>query len=121
YVPAGMFVRSCVVAPLLQAYVYGAVPPVTVRSIEPVDAPLQLAFTCVSLNTIAVGSVITIPFNVCVHPPVAVTVTLYVPAGMFVRSCVVAPLLQAFVYGGFPPVTVRSIGPVDAPFQLAFT
>src|SRR4030095_3568465 len=80
YVPAGMVVRSCVVAPLLQVYVYGAVPPVTERSIDPVDAALQFALTCVSVNTIAAGSVITIPFSVCVHPLASVTVTLYFPA-----------------------------------------
>src|SRR5678816_4370375 len=77
YVPAGILVISCVVAPLLQTYVNGAVPPATVRSIDPVDAPLQFALTCVSVNKIAAGSVITIPFRVCVQPPATETVTLY--------------------------------------------
>src|SRR5678809_1457428 len=104
--------RSCVVAPLLHTYVNGAVPPVTVRSIDPVEVPLQWAFTCVSVNTMAAGSVITIPFRVCVHPPASVTVTLYVPAGILVRSWVVAPLLHTYVNGAVPPVTVRSIDPI---------
>src|SRR5678810_1469027 len=81
-----MLVRSWVVAPLLHTYANGAVPPVTVRSIDPVEVPLQLAFTCVSVNTIAAGSVITIPFRVCVHPPASVSVTLYVPAGILAVS-----------------------------------
>src|SRR5215467_7403108 len=121
YVPAGILVRSCVVAPLLHAYVNGAVPPATVRSIEPVDAPLQFALTCVSVNTITAGWVIPIPFTVCLHPSASVTVTLYVPAGMLVRSWVVAPLLHAYVNGAVPPATVRSIDPVDAPLQFALT
>src|SRR5678815_4798945 len=121
YVPAGILVRSCVVAPLLHAYVNGAVPPATVRSIDPVDAPLQFASTCVSDNTMAAGSAITILFSVCVHPPASVTVTLYVPAGIPVTSCVVAPLFHAYVNGPVPPVTERSIEPVDAPLQFALT
>jgi hypothetical protein len=45
YVPATRPVRSCVVAPFDQAYAYGAVPPVTVRSIDPVAPPKQATFT----------------------------------------------------------------------------
>src|SRR5678810_973429 len=91
-----MLVRSCVVAPLLHTYVNGAVPPMTVRSIDPVEVPLQFALTCVSVNTMAAGSVIGILFNACVHPLASVTVTLYVPAGILVRSWVVAPLLHTY-------------------------
>jgi hypothetical protein len=71
-----MAVRSWVVAPLLHTYVNGAVPPATERSIDPVEAPLQFALACVSVNTMAAGSAITMPFSVCVHPLASVTVTL---------------------------------------------
>src|SRR5436853_129707 len=80
YVPAASEVISCVVAPLLHKYVYGDVPPLTVKLIEPVDAPLQSTLTCVWLNEIAVGSVIVMLLSVAVQPLASVTVTLYVPA-----------------------------------------
>ena len=40
---------SCVVAALLQLYVYGAVPSVTVRSIAPVLLPKHNTLVCVKL------------------------------------------------------------------------
>ena len=49
YVPAARPVLSSVVTPLPQLYVYGAVPPVTVRSTEPVAFPKQATFICVVL------------------------------------------------------------------------
>ena len=49
---------SSVLEPLLQLYVYGAVPPVTVKSIEPVEAPLHTGLTCVVDTDTAVGCVI---------------------------------------------------------------
>ena len=50
YVPATRFVGSSCVVLLLQAYVYGEVPPVVVRSIEPVLLPKHNTFTCVVLS-----------------------------------------------------------------------
>ena len=39
--PAAKLLRSSVVAPVLQAYVYVPLPPVAVKSIAPVEEPLQ--------------------------------------------------------------------------------
>ena len=50
YAPAANPVGSSSVVLLLHAYVYGAVPPVTVRFIEPVLLPLHNTFTCVVLK-----------------------------------------------------------------------
>ncbi|OQB60899.1 MAG: hypothetical protein BWX96_01951 [Bacteroidetes bacterium ADurb.Bin145] len=47
YTPAATLTRSSVVAPLLHRYVYGAVPPVTVRLTDPVGVPKHLTFTTV--------------------------------------------------------------------------
>jgi len=47
YTPAATLTRSSVIAPLLHRYVYGAVPPVTVRLTDPVGVPKHLTFTTV--------------------------------------------------------------------------
>ena len=39
YVPAGTLSRFCVVFPLFHRYVYGFVPPLTVKSTDPVLSP----------------------------------------------------------------------------------
>ena len=41
YVPAARLTRSSVIAPLLQEYPYGGVPPLDVMSIDPVVLPKQ--------------------------------------------------------------------------------
>jgi hypothetical protein len=52
---------------------------------------------------------------VAVYEPL-VTVTVYEPAGMALRSCVVVePSLQEYVYVPVPPATVTSMAPVDVP------
>ena len=55
YVPAAKLVISCVFAPVFQVYEYGAVPPMAVKSIEPVGTPLQVKSTCVVVNTTGEG------------------------------------------------------------------
>ena len=55
--PAAKFDTSCVFAPLFHKYVYGAVPPVAVKSIDPVETPLHVKSTCVVVNTIGEGCV----------------------------------------------------------------
>ena len=49
YVPAANPVKPWVVAALLHAYVYGAVPPLTVKSIAPVLLPKQSTFVWLKL------------------------------------------------------------------------
>jgi hypothetical protein len=88
YVPAVVTVIVGVVSPVLHSSV-----PVKFDAVS-VDVPSQLSTTPTVGAVITAGSVITIPFSVCVHPPASVTATLYVPAGILVRSCVVAPLLH---------------------------
>ncbi len=53
YVPDANPVGSSWVVLLLHAYVYGAVPPVTVRLTEPVLFPKHKTFTCVVLKAMA--------------------------------------------------------------------
>src|SRR5450756_1901820 len=122
YVPAASPLISCVVAPLLHKYVYVPLPPVTLRSMDPVVPPLHNTFTCVPLAT-------TRSFWVIVKLVVPVTVqlfdsvitTLYVPAASPLISCVVAPLLHKYVYVPLPPVTLRSMDPVVPPLHNTFT
>ena len=74
YVPAATLLRSCVAAALLHVYVYPAVPPFTVKSIEPLLLP-QVVFVCVVDNARGVGWVI-VTLVVAVHPFKSVTVTV---------------------------------------------
>ena len=67
-------------------------PPVTVRSTEPLALP-QVEFTVVTLSDKALGCVI-VAEMVFVQELASVTVTVYVPAARPVRSCVVARLDQ---------------------------
>ncbi len=100
YVPANSPLRSSEVEPLLQLYVYGAVPPLTVRSTVPVAAPLHTGLVCVVDTTTAVGSVIVTDVDdvqPSVLPAASLTVTEYVPAARPLRSWLVEPLLQEYV------------------------
>jgi len=67
------------------------VPPVTVRSIAPVEAPLHSTFVTTVLKARAGGSV-TVALVVLVQPFASVTVTVYVPAVKLLISSVVWPL-----------------------------
>ena len=58
YVPAAKFCGSCTVALFDHKYVYGAVPPVDVKSIEPVLFPKHNTFTWVVDKTIGIGPLI---------------------------------------------------------------
>src|SRR3569832_228009 len=107
----------CVVAPLLQTKVYGAVPLDAERLTLPLLSPhVALVGVSVAVGTAVVVKVAPI---VAVQLFASVTVTLNVPADMFVKSCVVAPLLQAYVKFGVPPFTVISTKPFASP-QVAF-
>jgi hypothetical protein len=66
--------------------VYGAVPPVTVRSTAPVASPKQRTAVVVVEPASAAAGWVTIPDDVVVQPLASVIVTLYVPATTFVRS-----------------------------------
>jgi Ni,Fe-hydrogenase III component G len=116
YVPAATPDKSCELAPLLQLYVYPAVPPLTVKSIAPVDPPLQATLVTDVERFNAVGCVI-VALVVAVQRFASVTVTVYVPATTPDKSCELAPLLQLYVYPAVPPLTVKSIAPVDPPLQ----
>src|SRR5450759_1578021 len=122
YVPAASPLISRVVALLLHKYVYNPLPPVTLRSIDPVDAPLHNTFTWVPLATTNADSVmVKLVIPVMVQLFDSVIPTLYVPAASPLISCVVALLLHKYVYDPLPPVTLRSIDPVDAPLPNTFT
>src|SRR6188474_327265 len=103
---------SSVVAPLLHAKVYGAVPPLTVRSTEPLLAAHAAASVGTAPATRVLPGCATVALAVCVQPLASVMVTLYVPAPRPLMSSVVAPLLHTKVYGAVPPLTVRSTDPL---------
>jgi hypothetical protein len=90
YVPAISPALSSVVGPSFQLKVYGAVPPLTVISIEPLFPSLQLTSACVPVTASAPGCVIV---TVCelVQACPSLTVTVYVPAERPVRFWVVGP------------------------------
>jgi hypothetical protein len=68
-----------VVRPLLQANVYGEVPPLAVNDIDPFEAPLQFTFVGVSVREIALGCV-NITAVVAEQLFKSLTVTVKVPA-----------------------------------------
>ena len=100
---------------------YGAVPPVAVRLIEPVLFPKHNTFTWVLLNVNPACGWVIVTVVWAIQPFASVTVTVYVPAAKFVGSSCVVLLLQAYVYGAVPPVTVRLIEPVLFPKHNTFT
>mgnify|MGYP006866510425 CR=1 FL=1 len=57
----------------------------------------------------------TLAEEVAVQPLLAVTVTAYVPAGMPLRSSLVAPFDHVKVYGVVPPLTCKSMPPLFKP------
>ena len=84
YVPAANPVGSSSAVLLLHAYVYGAVPPVTVKLIEPVLLPLHNTFTCVVLKANpAWGCVIVTDTGADTHPSTLIAVYVYVPGCKF--------------------------------------
>ena len=98
YVPAARPIRSCETAPLLQEYVYGAVPPAGVKSIAPVVAALHKTLVCVKAKDNAAAGCVIVTVVVAAQPPdpplASLTITVYVPAAIPARSWVIAPLLQ---------------------------
>src|ERR1043166_4998509 len=56
--------------------------------------------------TVGFGSTVNVPEPCPVHPFVAVTVTLYVPAVLVLIVDVVAPVLQEYVTAPVPPLGV---------------
>ena len=93
YVPAESPIISSVVAVLLHSKLYGAVPPVTVKSTVP-SLSAHVASVATILAESIVGSV-TSADAVVVQPLASVTVTLYVPAVKPIMSSVVAVLLHS--------------------------
>ena len=80
YVPAVNPLISSVVAPLLQTNVYGKVPPVTVKSNEPVASPKQSTFVTAIPELRAVGSLTVVVDSTVQRVVPSVTVTVYEPA-----------------------------------------
>jgi hypothetical protein len=94
YDPAAKPVAVAPVAELLHKYVFVPVPPVALTVAEPVDAPLHKTFTCDEIVAETAVGWVNVELAVAVNPPVAVTVTVYVPAARPVMAADVAPLLQ---------------------------
>ena len=63
------------------------------------------------LDTIGAG-LFSVSDNVAVHPPVPVTVTVYVPAGRPLINDVVWPVFQLYVLPPDPPLTDTLIAPL---------
>jgi hypothetical protein len=120
YVPATIPVIEAVVAVLLQAYVYGIVPPVADALAPPLAKPLQVMFESTALTaTKIIGSVI-VEELVELHPFASVIVVVYVPATTPVIEAVVAELIHAYVYGIVPPVADAVAPPSARPLQDIF-
>ena len=105
-----------VVAPLLQLYVNGDVPPVTLEVAVPFDAALHNA-SVEKVDTASVVGCDTVVVDVAEHPFASVTVTEYEPAASPDKFAVFAPLLQLYVNGDVPPVTLDVAVPFDAALQ----
>ena len=120
YVPSVRLLISWVVSPLLHWYVYGLTPPVTERSIDPVESPWHKIFVLVEKRIISVGSVSSI-VSYTVHPLESVTITVYVPASKeSISSLIELKLLvdvQLYVYGSVPSTVFMLMAPVLSPKQ----
>ena len=76
YVPAVTPVMLAVVAELLQANEYGAVPPDPLAVAEPLFPPLQLTFEFITADAITADELFTTKSSLAVHPLASVTVTV---------------------------------------------
>ena len=95
YEPAKTSVRSSDVTPLFQLYVYGAVPPETEKSIDPVLSPKHNISVADIVDFNSSVGLLMVYSSVIVHPFVSVTITVYDPLLIADKSSVVALLLQA--------------------------
>ena len=97
---------------MFHRYVYGVVPPLSVKSTDPVAYPLHNIFTPEIDDVIPiVGSVRVIDW-LEVQPLLSVIVTEYVPAASPDKSCVTSPVFHRYVYGVVPSFTDKSIVPL---------
>lgn len=102
--PCDKPVALCVIWPLFQLYVYGDVPPLGLAKLLPFVPALQVVLFTVTPTVIA-GLTVATAIDVAVLPPASLIVTVYVlvEAGQELMFCVVALLLQLYVYGLVPP------------------
>ena len=87
----------------------------------PVALPKHNTFNFVVVNVNGFCGCVIVTLVVAVQPFTSVTVTVYVPATKFCGSCTVEPFDQAYVYGDVPPVGVKLMLPVFAPWHNTFT
>jgi hypothetical protein len=101
----------------VHVYIYGVVPPFTVRFMEPLLA-VQTASTTVWLRVIVLLSWFTVTVVLALQPLASVRVTEYVPATRLFMSSVVEVYppgpVHEYVSGAMPPVTVRFMEPLLA-------
>ena len=62
-----------------------------------------------------------VAFVVSVQPFASVTTTLYAPATKFCGYCTTDPFDHKYAYGAVPPVSVKLILPVFAPWHSTLT
>ena len=86
-----------VVAALLHAKVYGAVPPDPFAVADPSLPPLQLTFVFATVDAANTAGSVMVTLEVAVHELASDTVTVYVPADTPEMLAVVAVLLHAKV------------------------
>ena len=84
-----------VVAALLHAKVYGAVPPDPFAVADPSLPPLQLTFVFATVDAANTAGSVMVTLDVVVQELASDTVTVYVPAATPVILAVVAALDQA--------------------------
>jgi hypothetical protein len=93
-----------VVAPLLQRYVYGDVPPLGDAVAVPSDPPLHEAFVA-DAETERAGGAVRVNVLDVMQPKTSVTVTVYVPPHRLPTCAVVAPVFHEYVNGAAPAAT----------------
>jgi hypothetical protein len=122
YVPAHNPVAVAPVPPDgAHEYVYVPLPPEATTVALPLQAPLQVTFTCDCVAVIAGGCVI-VNEEVIEQPAGELIVHVYVPAQSPVAVAPVPPLgAHEYVYVPLPPDATTVALPVHAPLHVTFT
>ena len=97
------------------------VPPLTVKSIDPVLFPVHNTLVTKDCKLTLVAGCVMLADILVVHPLLSVIVTLYTPGTNPLMSSVVDPLFHKYVNGAPVPVAVKLIDPLPPPKQLTFT
>jgi hypothetical protein len=97
--------------------VYGPVPPEGIAVALPVELPLQSASTFVVVAVNGAEGWVMVTLAVVVQLLASLTVTVYVPAGIFnaVTPVWAGTVFHEYVYGEVPPTVITVALPVEFP------